>query len=64
MSYLDFCYTGRMTLEEENARLRAENAELRQLVAHLQAQLAAALTRIADLEQQPAPGEAESCSII
>jgi transposase len=41
-----------MTLEEENARLRAENAELRALVAQLQEQLAAALVRIAELEQQ------------
>jgi transposase len=41
-----------MTLEEENARLRAENAELRTLVAQLQEQLAAALARIAELEQQ------------
>jgi transposase len=41
-----------MTLEEENARLRAENAELRALVAQLQEQLASALARIAELEQQ------------
>lgn len=41
-----------MTLEEENARLRAENAELRALVTQLQEQLAAALARIAELEQQ------------
>lgn len=41
-----------MTLEEENARLRAENAELRALVAQLQEQLAAALARIRELEQQ------------
>src|SRR6266567_3339919 len=42
-----------MTLEQEVARLRAENAELRALVAQLQEQLAAALARIAELEQQP-----------
>jgi len=41
-----------MTLEEENARLRAENAELRALVTQLQDQLAAALNRIAELEQR------------
>jgi transposase len=41
-----------MTLEDEVARLRAENAELHALVAQLQDQLAAALARIADLEQQ------------
>jgi hypothetical protein len=41
-----------MTLEDEVARLRAENAELRTLVAQLQDQLAAALARIAELEQQ------------
>jgi len=41
-----------MTLEDEVARLRAENAELRTLVAQLQEQLAAALARIAELEQQ------------
>ena len=41
-----------MTLEEDNAQLRAENAELRILVAQLQEQLAAALKRIAELEQQ------------
>jgi transposase len=41
-----------MRLEEENARLRAENAELRALVAQLQEQLAAALARIAELEQE------------
>lgn len=44
-----------MTLEDENARLRAENDELRQFVAQLQAQLAAALQRIADLEQGSPP---------
>jgi hypothetical protein len=43
-----------MTLADENARLRAENAELRHLVGHLQDQLAAALKRIADLEQASA----------
>ena len=42
-----------MTLEQEVARLRAANAELRALVAQLQEQLAAALARIAELEQQP-----------
>jgi hypothetical protein len=41
-----------MTLEEEVTRLRAENAELRSLVAQLQEQLTAALARIAELEQQ------------
>ena len=41
-----------MTLEEEVIRLRAENAELRALVAQLQEQLATALARIAELEQQ------------
>jgi transposase len=41
-----------MTLEEENARLRVENADLRALVAQLQEQLAIALARIAELEQQ------------
>jgi transposase len=41
-----------MTLEDEIAQLRAENAELRLLVAQLQEQLALALARIAELEQQ------------
>lgn len=41
-----------MTLEEEVARLRAENVELRALVAQLQEQLMAALARIAELEHQ------------
>jgi transposase len=41
-----------MTLEDENAQLRTENAELRLLVAQLQQQLAVALARIAELEQQ------------
>src|SRR2546428_13743250 len=41
-----------MTLEDEVARLRAENAELHALVAQLQDQLAAALARIAELDQQ------------
>jgi len=41
-----------MTLEEEIAQLRAENAELRLLVAQLQEQQARALARIAELEQQ------------
>lgn len=43
-----------MTLEQEQefARLRAENAELRQSLAEVQAQLAAALVRIAELEAQ------------
>lgn len=45
-----------MTLEEENTRLRAENAELRALAAQLQEQLATALARIAELERQhPGP---------
>jgi transposase len=42
-----------MTLEAEVEHLRAENAELRQHAAQLQQQLAAALARIAELEQQP-----------
>jgi transposase len=41
-----------MTLEDEVAQLRAENAELHALVAQLQDQLAAALARIASIEQQ------------
>lgn len=41
-----------MTLEDEIAQLRAENAELHALVAQLQQQLALALARIAELEQQ------------
>jgi transposase len=43
-----------MTLEEEQEfeRLRLENAQFRELVAGLQAQLAAALERIAELEAQ------------
>jgi transposase len=41
-----------MTLEEEVARLRVENAELHAVVGQLQDQLAAALARIAELEQQ------------
>jgi transposase len=41
-----------MTLEDEVARLRAENAELRSTVAQLQEQLASALVRIAELEHQ------------
>lgn len=41
-----------MTLEEEASRLRAENAELRSVVAHLQEQLTAALVRIGELEPQ------------
>ena len=41
-----------MTLEKEYANLRAEKAELQALVAHLQEQLALALARIAELEQQ------------
>jgi hypothetical protein len=41
-----------MTLEDEVASLRAENAQLRALIAQLQDQLAAALARIAELEQQ------------
>ncbi len=43
-----------MTLEQEQefARLRAENAELRQLLAAVQAQLTTALARIVELEAQ------------
>ncbi|MEP7188411.1 MAG: IS66 family transposase [Roseiflexaceae bacterium] len=41
-----------MLLEEEVIQLRGENAELRQLVAQLQAELGQARTRIAELEQQ------------
>jgi transposase len=41
-----------MTLKDEVIRLRAENAELRTLVAQVQEQLAVALARIAELEQQ------------
>jgi transposase len=41
-----------MTLAAENERLRAENADLRYLVDHLQQQLVAAQQRIAELEQQ------------
>lgn len=43
-----------MTLEQEQefARLRAENAELRQLLPAVQAQLAVALERIVELEAQ------------
>jgi transposase len=44
-----------MTLEAEVEHLRTENVELRVQVAQLQEQLAAALARIAELEQQP-PG--------
>jgi hypothetical protein len=42
-----------MTLEAEVEHLRTENAELRLQAALLQEQLAAALARIAELEQQP-----------
>ena len=42
-----------MTLEAEVEHLRTENAELRLHAAELQQQLAAALARIAELEQQP-----------
>jgi hypothetical protein len=42
-----------MTLEAEVEHLRTENAELRLQAAQLQQQLAAALARIAELEQQP-----------
>lgn len=42
-----------MTLEAEVEHLRTENAELRLHAAQLQQQLAAALARIAELEQQP-----------
>ena len=45
-------YTRGHTLEDEVASLRAENAQLRALIAQLQDQLAAALARIAELEQQ------------
>jgi transposase len=41
-----------MTRDDKAAHLRVENAELRALVAQLQEQLAAALARIAELEQQ------------
>src|SRR5438034_6241086 len=41
-----------MMLEQEVERLRTENQELKQLVAHLLEQLAAAQQRIAELEQQ------------
>src|SRR5579859_3251055 len=41
-----------MTLEEENACLRAEHAELSALIAQLQEQRAAALARSAEREQQ------------
>src|SRR5215510_14999158 len=44
-----------MTLEAEVEHLRTENAELRLQAALLREQLAAALARIAELEQQP-PG--------
>jgi transposase len=43
-----------MMVEEEVDRLRTENQELKQLVAHLLEQLAAAQQRIAELEQQHA----------
>jgi hypothetical protein len=42
-----------MTRDAELEQLRAENAELRLQAAQLQEQLAAALARIAELEQQP-----------
>jgi len=42
-----------MTLEVEVEHLRTENAQLRLQAAQLQQQLAAALARIAELEQQP-----------
>src|SRR5262245_50357873 len=41
-----------MTLEDEIIRLQAENAELSRLNTLLQEQLAAALARVAELEQQ------------
>lgn len=41
-----------MTLEDEVERLRAENTDLRAQVADLEQHLAAALARIAELEQQ------------
>ena len=44
-----------MTLEAEVEHLRTENAELRLQAAQLQEQLAAALARIAELEQPPDP---------
>jgi hypothetical protein len=40
-----------MTLDAEVEHLRTENAELRPQAAQLQEQLAAALARIAELEQ-------------
>jgi transposase len=42
-----------MTSAEHSVALEAENATLRQQVTELQAQLAAALARIAELEQRP-----------
>jgi transposase len=44
-----------MSVQDELAQLRAENALLRQMVATLQEQLAAALARIAELEQRRPP---------
>ena len=45
-------YAGAMTLDDEVIQLRAEHAEYGALVAQLQEQLAAALARVAELEQQ------------
>jgi len=44
-----------MLLEEEVIQLRSENAELRQAVAQLQRELAAAQQRLAELEQHQQP---------
>lgn len=44
-----------MSIEQEVEQLRAENAQLRQLLAAVQAQLTAALERIAELEAQAKP---------
>jgi transposase len=48
-------YACSMTVADENEHLIAENASLHVLVAQLREQLAAALARIAELEQRP-PG--------
>jgi hypothetical protein len=44
-----------VSIEQEVEQLRAENAQLRQLLAAVQAQLTAALERIAELEAQAKP---------
>jgi transposase len=49
----DLWYTRGMLELDDNARLLAENAELRTVVAQLQEQLTTALARIAELEQRP-----------